>query len=329
MKEWIQEARADAERARVHAEQTREDIKDLKFELQEHGRKTKRSGWSTAVLALALIGASIAGYYALQEHGASLAQIPVVQKALDSLGPRMSAAEETLRGWTDDWAAITARMDKVEKTAGTTLRAAKDYATQQSAKVHHEVQAEMDNRTQALQANISQLAAAQQEDRGQLAKLQDDVASARRETALQVAQVQRETGEDLRGLDGQIARTQMDIDSLSRHQDLRRLDFEVSKDLAREVAPGISLTVSDTNVSYQRVEGRIHVVPDGRILWIRGQGIEQPVRFYSHEDERAYEVVFTRVNKDGAIGYVLMPRWPNAGTPVAGSASTQSAGIAQ
>jgi predicted RNase H-like nuclease (RuvC/YqgF family) len=220
-------------------------------------------------------------------------------------------------------------MDKVEKTAGTTLRAAKDYATQQSAKVHHEVQAEMDNRTQALQANISQLAAAQQEDRGQLAKLQDDVASARRETALQVAQVQRETGEDLRGLDGQIARTQMDIDSLSRHQDLRRLDFEVSKDLAREVAPGISLTVSDTNVSYQRVEGRIHVVPDGRILWIRGQGIEQPVRFYSHEDERAYEVVFTRVNKDGAIGYVLMPRWPNAGTPVAGSASAQSAGIAQ
>jgi hypothetical protein len=95
------------------------------------------------------------------------------------------------------------------------------------------------------------------------------------------------------------------------------------------VAPGISLTVSDTNVSYQRVEGRIHVVPDGRILWIRGQGIEQPVRFYSHEDERAYEVVFTRVNKDGAIGYVLMPRWPNAGTPVAGSASAQSAGIAQ
>jgi hypothetical protein len=155
------------------------------------------------------------------------------------------------------------------------------------------------------------------------------VASARRETALQIAQVQRETGEDLRGLDGQIARTQMDIDSLSRHQDLRRLDFEVSKDLAREVAPGISLTVSDTNVSYQRVEGRIHVVPDGRILWIRGQGIEQPVRFYSHEDERAYEVVFTRVNKDGAIGYVLMPRWPNAGTPVAGSASAQSAGIAQ
>jgi hypothetical protein len=40
-------------------------------------------------------------------------------------------------------------------------------------------------------------------------------------------------------------------------------------------------------------------------------------------------VVFTRVNKDGAIGYVLMPRWPNAGTPVAGSASAQSAGIAQ
>jgi len=97
------------------------------------------------------------------------------------------------------------------------------------------------------------------------------------------------------------------------------LDFEVSKEHTREVAPGITVTVSEINVSYQRVEGRIHVIPDGRILWIRGQGIQQPVRFYSHEDERAYELVFTRVGKDSAVGYLLMPRWPSTSTeaPVA------------
>jgi len=212
---------------------------------------------------------------------------------------------------------MTARMDNVEKTTNSNLRAARDYATEQAAKVHHQVQAEMDNRTQSLQASVGRLESTQQEDRARLAKLQDDVAITRRESALQIAQVQRETGDDLRGLDGQIGRTQHDIGALNHQVDLRRLDFEVSKEQTREVAPGVTVTVSKMNVSYQRVEGRIHVIPDGRILWIRGQGIEQPVRFYSHEDERAYELVFTRVGKDSAVGYLLMPRWPSTEAPVA------------
>jgi len=328
MKEWMQQARSDAERARVHAEQAREDIKDLKVELQDHGRRTSRSGWTTAVLALALIGAAIYGYYSLQEHGADLARVPVVQKALDSVGQRMNATEEALRGWTDDWTAMTARMDNMEKTASSNLRAARDYATEQAAKVHHQVQAEMDNRAQTLQASVGRLESTQQEDRARLAKLQDEVAIARRESSLQIAQVQRETGEEMRNLDGQIGRTQRDLDNLNRHQDLRRLDFEVSREQTREVAPGVTVTVSKMNVSYQRVEGRIHVIPDGRILWIRGQGIEQPVRFYSHEDERAYELVFTRVGKDSAVGYLLMPRWPSTKAPVAADESGHGATLA-
>ena len=72
------------------------------------------------------------------------------------------------------------------------------------------------------------------------------------------------------------------------------------------------------------------MIPDGRILWIRGQGIQQPVRFYSHKDERPYELVFTRVSKDSAVGYLLMPRWPNDGIPVAGhSAGAESQGFVQ
>ena len=59
------------------------------------------------------------------------------------------------------------------------------------------------------------------------------------------------------------------------------------------------------------------MIADGRILWIRGQGIQQPVRFYSHQDERPYEVVFTRVSKDSAVGYVLMP----AGTEIVPAAA--------
>ena len=35
MKAWIQQARSDADRARAIAEQTREDVKDIRWELED------------------------------------------------------------------------------------------------------------------------------------------------------------------------------------------------------------------------------------------------------------------------------------------------------
>ena len=114
---------------------------------------------------------------------------------------------------------------------------------------------------------------------------------------------------------------------MARRLDQYRVDFEVSKDQTREVAPGITLTLSNLNVSYQRVEGRMHVIPDGRILWIRGQSIQQPLAFYTLKDDRHYELVLTRVSKDSAIGYVLMPKWSNTGFPVATNAAAAPDGM--
>ena len=74
------------------------------------------------------------------------------------------------------------------------------------------------------------------------------------------------------------------------------------------------------------VAGRILVVPDGRILWIRDQGVQQPVAFYCHKDERAYEVVFTRVNRDSALGYVVMPAFPAEKAAAVSQGSLSGAG---
>ena len=68
MKGWLQQARMDGERARAIAEHTREDIKDIQFELDQNGRKASRSGWGTAILAIALLGACAYGYSMLKSH---------------------------------------------------------------------------------------------------------------------------------------------------------------------------------------------------------------------------------------------------------------------
>jgi hypothetical protein len=307
MKAWIEQARSDADRARAIAEQTREDIKDIRWELDDHGRKASRSGWTVAIVAVALVAACIYGYFKLQSDASLLAQFPAVESALNAVGQRMNAAEDKFRTWSGDWDGMNSRLGKVEKTTAANLHLARDFATEQATKVHQELQAEMDNRSQSVDATISELEATHEQDQQQIAQLQRQVASARGEASDQLSQSEQETGRELGGLRSAIDRNRDDFDDLARQINHRRVDFEISKDQTREVAPGITLTVSNTNVSYQRVEGRLHVIADGRILWIRGQGIQQPVRFYSHQDDRPYEVVFTRVLQDSAVGYVLVP----------------------
>ncbi|MBI2819896.1 MAG: hypothetical protein HYX73_07945 [Acidobacteria bacterium] len=320
MKGWIQQARHDSERARAIAEQTREDIKDIQFELDHHGRTASRSGWTAALLAIALIGACAYGYFKLQGNDSILAQFPAVQTALNAVGQRMNAAEEELRSWSANWDGMNSRLSKMEKGASANLRLAKDYAVEQAAKVQHQLQAEMDNRSRSTDVAISKLEASHQEDQKQIAQLQQEIAAVRNDSNNQLARTRQETSREMGNLRSEINRNRDDFEVVARQIDRRRLDFEVSKDQTREIVQGLTLTVSKLNVSYQRVEGRLHVIPDGRILWIRGQGIQQPVRFYSHQDERPYEVVFTRVAKDSAVGYVLMPAGPELAMPAASNA---------
>jgi len=86
-----------------------------------------------------------------------------------------------------------------------------------------------------------------------------------------------------------------------------RLDFELFEDYRMEVAPGVVLNISDTDVAYQKVDGWVQLVDEGRILRLEDHPIQQSLVFYGLDDDRAYELVFTRVRPDVAIGYVRVP----------------------
>ena len=96
------------------------------------------------------------------------------------------------------------------------------------------------------------------------------------------------------------------------------MSFELSENQAEEVIPGIRLTVNHAKVDDQRIDGWLHVVRDGRILWIHGQSIDQPITFYVEDEDRPFQIVFTRVMDHNAAGYVLLPN------PVTKTAATQA-----
>jgi hypothetical protein len=85
-----------------------------------------------------------------------------------------------------------------------------------------------------------------------------------------------------------------------------RVDFELGVNHNKELAPGVSLLVSHTDIGRQRYDGLLSVEPDKR-TWVHDQGIQQLVVFFSGRDRRPGKLVVTRVTKYSVIGYVLVP----------------------
>jgi predicted nucleic acid-binding Zn-ribbon protein len=265
------------------------------------------------------VGAFRYGAPKLREHDRLKASLPGLQRSLAVADDRMAVAEEKIRTWAGDREIWQDRFSKMEEQLGAGLLAARR-ETQQLAS---QVKTEMERRTQALQARLGVLESGRQADRLQLARLEQDLAAARSEISQQsqeVARLRQQTNQDLdrvdqqlAGRDAQVGHHRQNLDVLAVKTDRTRLDFEISKNRSREVAPGVSLGITKTNTAHRRVDGWIWLMPDRRTVWIRGQNVQQPVVFYSREDPRPRELVITHVTSDSAVGYVLLPARPLPG----------------
>lgn len=94
---------------------------------------------------------------------------------------------------------------------------------------------------------------------------------------------------------------------------LRKVRFEVLKSHSRELAPGISMGLTGTDVAGLRVDAWMWVMPDRRTIRLRQQRALEPVIFYREGGKR--ELVITNVSVNSVSGYLIVPgdRQQNAG----------------
>ena len=97
------------------------------------------------------------------------------------------------------------------------------------------------------------------------------------------------------------------LDTVSKQIGRERVAFEVSTNRTRHVASGIYVTVKHTDVARQRVDGWMQLADEGRILWIRGLGLQETFPFATRADNRTHELVFTGIQERDATGYLLLP----------------------
>ncbi len=270
---------------------------------QPEETKTKGLWAAFAILLLTLIGVATYGYLALDKENIQLSQIPEVAESVKLVGGRMAAAEARLHEMSFDWQALRQSFAELDKKVNSRTSATRKYAEKLTAQLESRVQNRMDERAAVLEARIRELQSEQQTDRGQLAQLRNELAGIQSG----ITAVRHQAGQDLNGLSQRVAANEQQLIELNEELEPERVDFEVVKKRQHELAPEISLQVTKTNVRYQRFSGWIRYAPEGRTLWVHDQGVQQPVTFYTKRGDEMYELVVTRVTKDSAVGYLLLP----------------------
>jgi archaellum component FlaC len=285
------------------------------------------------LLAAGLVGVAWYAYPILKGHDALLSQLPAsltnVQKDVASLGQQAKAADAKLEDWSSRQDELRNQLNKARGELMARIDSAKKQAGDASSALVERVRSEVATQMDGVKTQLARLETSRENDREQIARLQQELTQVRGQVQQQgqeLASVQRRVTQNAASTDQEIATVKTtqqqdrhDFDAYADKFAVKRVDFEVTKSHASQVAPGISLEVNGTDVSYQRVNGSI-LTPDHRTIWLRKLKVQEPVFLTSFADGRTRELVITRVNKNGAVGYVLIPAQESAANRVTSQA---------
>ncbi len=78
--------------------------------------------------------------------------------------------------------------------------------------------------------------------------------------------------------------------------------FFITRRHSKQLAPGISIGVDDTDSATGQVRGWLWIMPDRRTVWLRDQPTQEPVVFYQNGER--HELMITRVTGTSIEGYL-------------------------
>ena len=253
--------------------------------------------WVTvAALALALAGLTGYGFVVLDEYGIEIRRLPGLEGTLTKLGLRAESTETTLARWETRADQLEANLKKVNARIRHHRKIAERRADRAVAALEERIGQRFTEQATAVNARFGEMETEQAADRAITVQLGTGLNSLRQETQWELA-----------GLERSQALQRRELGALAAQRERRRVDFELAKGRTVEIAPGVSLHVEKTDVSFQRVKGWIWLLPDARAVWVRELGAQQPLVFYSKVSDEPRELVITRVGRKTVTGYLVLP----------------------
>jgi len=299
-----------------------------------HAKPRRRGylGVACGVLALGLMGTAWYAFPILKRHDAMLAQSAGVKKSVQALDGRVDQQNARLAESSGSLEQLRQQIADLRREMRSRIATAKKQAGETAAELVSGVEKQVNGEIDGIKIHVARLELSRDADQVQISDLQNEVTQLRKELTAQTEQLGDRIAANATGSEQKIsellaaqAQDRKDVEGLNRKLAVRRIDFEVDKGRNVELAPGISLEISGTDVSYRRVSGWMWVLPDRRTIWLREQAAQEPVVFYRTTGGKKLELVITGVTDKSAVGYLLLPgdeeTAQNAGTASAAGAS--------
>jgi len=308
----VERAQAAAAEAASRAERANAGVLRLDSEIQRHGRHTTGSIVVLVLMAALIVAGAWWAHGVFKDQGLSLAKLPTLSESIDSVSNRLSGAEEMLSKLPDDWSNMTARMTSLEKRINSGFQSARRQIQEAVGQVDQKVQAGIDKQTAPLREQIVQLESKRESDAARIVTLDNELRSMQRDMNQQMASIRgtipADPAPELARVRSEMARNSHDINAIADQLDRSVVNFEVAEDRSTQLTPGVYLNVSKMDVGKQQVNGWLYLANEHRTVWLHNQGLLKPITVHGTRDKQAQEVVLTWVNRNSAVGYVLVPK---------------------
>lgn len=281
------------------------------------------------VLVLLVAAAAWYAYPILKRHDSSMAQLARTQQSLDKIDGSVQQQQSKLAEWSNDRQQLQDGVARLAQGMQLRIEAVRKETGRAAENLFRAAQAQFEREIGVVRSRIAALESSREADQARIAALQEQLGQVRSELNEQTGQlneVRRQienrdaaTETRLTSLQDSAQRNRQRVDAIDNRLAMSRIDFQVAKGHSQEVAPGISLGITGTDVAFRRASGWMWILADRRTLWLRQQGAQEPVEFYSYTDGKKRELVITNVAKGAVAGYLLVPK--EAGTPEAASPS--------
>jgi predicted RNase H-like nuclease (RuvC/YqgF family) len=277
------------------------------------------AGW--LLLLIAFAGLAWYVYPMLTGHDKTSAQVTGMHKAVDAMGDQVKQTGAKLDQWTTDQQSLRDQVNKLGQSLQAKVEGVAKQAQGLSDAVYRrvmtQVQAQMDERFHGVQTRLANLETARDNAQNQVAELRSELSRAQSELANQsgqIAGVRNQTDANAAAHAREFANLRQSeetnrnsVGAIEHQLAVHRVNFEVAKNHSTELGEGVSLGITNTDITHRSVSGWMWVMPDRRTIWLKNQNANQPVIFYSASDGKKRELVITNVARGSATGYLVMP----------------------
>ena len=122
----------------------------------------------------------------------------------------------------------------------------------------------------------------------------------------ETASLLEQTTDDVSEISGQVSDNRSEIASLRRMTERDRVRFQLSKSKQMQRVADIQLRLRDTDA--KRSKFTIEILADDKTFVKKDRQVAEPVMFYMGDTAQPYELVITKMEKDGVSGYLARPK---------------------